>query len=158
MRARDISPFLTAGIYAGLALLLWMPLIITPATQFPFIVGKAFYARTLIEAIVALWLVLLVTTPRFRPPRSWVLLAFGIYIAVALLSAAMGVNFAHSFWSGYERMTGVWDLIHWFFLALVAASVLRSAQAWRYLLNWNLGVVLVLGLLGSEPGGWSPRT
>ena len=146
-RALNVTPFLTTGIYAGLALLLWMPLIISSSTLFPFVVGKAFYARTLIEAIVALWLVLLITTPRYRPPRSWVLLAFGIYTAVALLSAVLGVNFTHSFWSDYERMSGVWDLIHWFFLALVAASVLRSARAWRYLLSWNLAVVLTLGLL-----------
>ena len=33
------------------------------------------------------------------------------------------------------------------FLALVAVSVLRSAQAWRSLLTWNLAVVLGLGLV-----------
>ena len=42
---------------------------------------------------------------------------------------------------------GVWDLAHWFLLVLVAASVLRSSRQWRSLLNWNLGVALVLSLL-----------
>ena len=34
---------------------LFMPLIVTPSTFFPFVVGKAVYSRILIEMAVILW-------------------------------------------------------------------------------------------------------
>ena len=143
----DMSRFLSTSIRVGIVLLLWVPLVISPGTWFPFVVGKALYARGLIEIITALWLVLMLLDTSYRPPRSWVLLLFGVYGIVALFSAAGGVSFTHSFWSDYQRMVGIWDLIHWLFFALVATSMLRSAQGWRSLLNWNLAVALVLSLL-----------
>ncbi len=142
-----MSTVLSTAIRIGLVLLLWMPLVVTPDTMWPFIVGKALYARGLIEIIAVLWLVLLIWDPTYRPRRSWVVLAFFAYLMVALLSAVWGVSLNQSLWSEYERMMGVWDLAHWFLLVLVAASVLRSPQQWRSLLNWNLGVALVLSLL-----------
>ena len=142
-----MTAVLSRSIYVGLVLILWMPLIISPHTWYPFIVGKALFARTVIEITVALWLVLLVMDPTYRPPRSWIILAFGVYVIVSFFSAVFGVNFTHSLWSDFQRMMGVWDLIHWFLLALVAASVLRSPRAWRTLLNWNLVVALALSLV-----------
>ncbi len=124
------------GVIRGvLVLLLWMPLIITPGAFQPFVVGKALYARGLIETMAVLWLVLLLWDRTYRPPRSWVLFSFGLYVFVAFVSAVAGVSFAHSIWSDYQRMMGVWDLAHWLVLTLVATSVLRSAEAWRWLLN-----------------------
>ena len=130
-----------------MVILLWMPLVVTSQTVWPFIVGKALYARVLIEVIAALWVVLVLWNPAYRLPRSWVLLAFAMYVVMALLSAVGGVSFARSLWSDYQSMVGEWDLGHWLLFALVAVSVLRSPRAWRSLLNWNLGVALVLSLL-----------
>ncbi len=138
---------LSGSIQIGIVLLLWMPMVVTTETLFPFVVGKALYARGLIEVITALWVVLILWDSRYRPPRSWILLAFAIYVLVAFLSALLGVNFTHSMWSDYQRMVGVWDLAHWFLLALVATSVLHSPGAWRSLLNWNLVIALTLSLL-----------
>ena len=39
---------------------LFMPLIVTPSTFFPFVVGKAVYSRILIEMAVILWIPLMV--------------------------------------------------------------------------------------------------
>ncbi len=67
-------------------MLLLMPLIVTPSTVFPFIVGKALYSRMLIEVIFALWLILILRYPQYRPNRSLVLSAFALYLAVTLIS------------------------------------------------------------------------
>ena len=48
------SPWLTA-IHTGLALLLLTPLVWAPGTFYPFSVGKAVYARSLIAVVFALW-------------------------------------------------------------------------------------------------------
>jgi len=142
-----MNTILLISIRAGLVLLLWMPLIITPSTLQPFGVGKALYARVVIEVVTGLWLLLLIRHPAYRPPRSRILLLFAGYVIVAFVSAVQGESFTHSLWSDYFRMLGVWDLLHWFILVVVAASVLRSPRDWLQLLNWNLGVGLVLSSL-----------
>ena len=45
-------------------------------------------------------------------------------------------------------MGGVFDLIHWFMLLLVLSTMVRSTVSWRWLLHANLGISLILALLG----------
>lgn len=144
----QLDRVLARGISLGLIFLLWMPLIITQQTIFSFVVGKALYARVVIEIVAVLWLALLLRNPIYRPPRSWVLLAFLGYLIITFSAAVWGINFERSIWSTYERMTGTWALFHWFLFILIAASVLRSSKEWNFLLNLNLAVALVLSLLG----------
>ena len=143
---------LISGICAGLALLLCLPLVVTPSTVSPFVFGKAVYARSIILVICALWVVLRLRRPAYAIPNSWVLLAFIVYVMAALLSAVTGPNSAHGLASSYSQMTGVWDLALWLLVALVAVSVLRSPSAWRFLLNWGLLVALVLSFLALAQG------
>ena len=133
--ARVAERPLRLAVFAGLGLILLTPFVITPGTIFPFVVGKALWSRSLIEAVVALWAVLALADPAYRPPRSWVLVALAAGLAVSLLAAAFGVSLQHSLWSSYERMQGLVDGAHWVAFAVVLAAVLRSAAAWRALLS-----------------------
>ena len=144
----SIEKALLFSIRAGALLVLLMPLIVSDKTLFPFIVGKALYSRALIEIVFGLWLVLAYSQPNHRPPRSSLLVAFGIYLVVGLLAALFGVSIQRSLWSTYERMQGIIDLAHWFALTVVLTSVFRSFLHWRYLLNFNLAVGVVMALLG----------
>ena len=130
-----------------------MPFLVSTETLFPFIVGKSLYARSLIEVLAPLWLLLLLRDPSYRPPSSRVLL-FAIYVLVGLFSAVFGVGFLHSIWSDYGRMLWMWDLVHWLLLAVVAASVLRGAGQWGVQLNVMLlaGLVLSVAAIGQANG------
>ena len=140
-------PWLLRGIHAGLGLLLFTPLVVTTGTVIPKVVGKAVYARSLIEVVFALWVVLALTTPAHRPPRSRLLLWLGVGLLASGIAAAFGVSPQRSLWSNFERMGGVIDMAHWFALALVLASVVRTPSQWRVLLNWNLVAALGVALL-----------
>jgi len=142
-----MSKALAIYLRAGLIFLLLVPLVITPQTLAPFLLGKALYARALIEIITALWIFGLLWKIAPRPPRSWVLLAFGAYVIIAAISAYWGVSFTRSIWSTYVRMTGVWDLFHWLILVVVASAVIGSLKDWRTIINCNLGIALCLCLL-----------
>ena len=61
---------LLAAVHAGLALVLLTPLVWAPETYHPFAVGKAVYARSLIAVTFALWTLLALRSPRWRPPPS----------------------------------------------------------------------------------------
>ncbi len=129
-------------------LVLLTPLIVTPNVYFPFIVGKALYARSVIEITFALWVVLVLFHPERRPRRSWILLAFGIWLGVSCLAALLGVSPTRSMWSTYERMQGVFDLAHWFAFALMASSVFRDFSEWRAPLSASLFVSALVCALG----------
>ena len=126
------------ALFGVLGLLLLTPFVATPGTVFPFVVGKALWSRSLIGVAFALWAVLALTRPGYRPPRSWLLALLGAGLGVSLLSAAFGVSLQYSLWSDYERMLGVIDRAHWCALAVVLASVLRTGRAWRALLGANV--------------------
>ena len=147
VRLRVPDEALRWGVLAGLAGLLATPLVVTPGTLFPFVVGKAIWSRSIIEIVFAFWAALALARPAYRPPRSWLLILLAAGLGVSLLAAGFGVSFQHSVWSEYERMQGVVDLAHWFALALVLTSMFRTPAAWRALLRVNLGVGAALACL-----------
>ncbi len=129
-----------------------MSLVVASGVNSPFVTPKALYARAMIDIAAGLWLVLLVADRRYRPRTSWVMAALGAYLVVGLASAVAGVDFSHSMWSDYNRMTGLWDLFHWGLFALLCASVLRGRRDWDVVLNGNLAVSLALSLLALARG------
>ncbi len=155
---------LVNSVRAVLALVLVAPLVVTaqpwPETLFPYVVGKALWTRTLIEVAFGLWLILILRNPAYRPPRYWLLGLFALYLLAALLAGVFGVSFNRSLWSTYERMTGWVALAHWFGFALMLVSVFRTWAHWRALLNFNIGVGFVLGILvlaEQFEWGWFPH-
>ncbi len=140
---------LLLGIWAGVALLCLTPFVVTQSTGFPFVVGKALYSRALIEIICALWAVLALYAPGYRPRWSWVLALLGAGLAASLLSAAFGVSFGRSIWSTYERMQGVLDQAHWVALAVVLVSVLRTPESWRALFTVHLAASVGIAALAT---------
>ncbi len=135
MRIPVPETLLRRAVYAGIALVLLTPLVITPQTIFPFVVGKAVWSRSVIEVVFALWAVLAVAKPDYRPPRSWLLALLGAGLGVALLASLTGASLQRSLWSDYFRMQGVVDDAHWLAFAVVLASTLRSFAAWRAVLG-----------------------
>ena len=126
-RLRNVEHLLRFGVLAGVVLLLFTPFVVTTGTIFPFVVGKALWARTIIEIVFALWVALALTNPTYRPPRTWMLVLLAAGLAVSLLASLFGASLQRSLWSNYERMQGTIDLAHWFALAVILGSVLRSA-------------------------------
>ena len=135
-------------VRTGLLLVLLVPLIVTPGTLFPFVVGKAVFAHVIIEITFAFWLVLIILYAEYRPPRSWVLIALAVWLGVSLVAGFAGVSFTRSVWSTYERMQGIADLAHWVGFVLVAGSVFRTLTDWRLLLTVNLAICAVVSALG----------
>jgi O-antigen ligase len=142
------------GVPAGslallIALIMLTPLVISPGVFAHFSLSKAVYARTVIELLVLAWVVQLPGSPGWRPQHSWVIVALSAYVIASVLAAAAGVNSSRSVWSTFDRMTGIFDLLHWALLALVLTSVVRSQQAWRFLLNGQLAVTLLVILIAA---------
>ena len=143
---------LSKVVKLAVLIVLLAPLIVMssplPDTYYPYIIGKALYVRSLAQVAFVLWIILAFWYPNYRIPRSWLLSIFGLYILVALLSTILGVSPQRSMWSTYERMQGWIDLAHWFALTVVMVSIFRSFSDWRFVLQFNLLINLVMCVLG----------
>lgn len=145
---RKFDQYLLRAIDIGVALILATPLIISTNTIFPFIVGKAIFARSIIEIIFTLWLILIICYPQHRPSKSWVIISLSIGFSVSIITSFTGVSFIRSLWSTFERMNGIVDQAHWLAFILVAGSVYRSLANWRVLFSLNLGMAGFVSLIG----------
>ena len=145
---RKFDQHLLRAIEICVALILATPLIISTNTIFPFIVGKAIFARSIIEIIFTLWLILIICYPQHRPSKSWVIISLSIGLSVSIITSFMGVSFIRSLWSTFERMNGIIDQAHWLAFILVAGSVYRSLSSWRVLFTLNLGMAGFVSLVG----------
>ena len=147
-RLPGASPCLLWTVRIGILLVLPTPLVVSPEVLYPFVVGKAVYARSLIEITFAGWAALVLFDRRFRPSWSWTVAALALSLLVSWIAGALGVSPTRSMWSTYERMQGLFDLTHWFAFTLMAGSVFRSGADWRLLFSVNLACSAVVCAAG----------
>ena len=81
-----MSNFLKYIIWAGLYAVLVIPFIVADSLFFPYITGKAFAFRIIVEVIFGLWLILCLKEKEFWPRRSWLLGSVGALVVVLLLA------------------------------------------------------------------------
>lgn len=109
----------------------FLPLYVSNDLFFPFITGKGFAFRILVEIAFVAWAVLAIMDRKYRPRFSWTLVLFGALTAWMAIANLLGVNPHKAFWSNFERMDGWVMLIHVFMLFVAAGSVLSVEKLWR---------------------------
>ena len=80
----------------------------------------------LAEIIFFAWLILILFQPKYRPKFNFLLLGLIFYLSIFILSSIFGVSPSYSFWSKYERMTGILMMLHLFGFFLVLSSVFEE--------------------------------
>lgn len=111
---------------------------------FPFITGKNFLFRALVEIAAAGWFVLLFADKAYRPRFSWTLVWYKALVVWMVVANLMAVNPHKAFWSNYERMDGWVTLGHLYILLLVMAAVLSTEKLWhKWWLTFIAGNALV---------------
>ncbi len=155
---RSISLWL---IKAGLFIVPFIPLYISRVLFFPYITGKAFAFRIIVEIVFALWVWLAVFYKEYRPTKSYLFYALSAFIVIVALATLFGINIEKSFWSNYERMEGLVTYLHLFAYFLVLGSVFGKKD-WNIfshlflaagLLENAYGTLQHLGILESPQGG-----
>jgi O-antigen ligase/tetratricopeptide (TPR) repeat protein len=123
-------------------------LIVATSLFFPFITGKNFAFRIIVEIGFGAWLALALVSREYIPRKSVLLAALAVFVGLIFISNAQGVYPFKSMWSNYERMDGWVTLIHLLMYVIVASSVLRTERLWRWLMWTTLGVSLMLSVYG----------
>ena len=131
-----------------LLIVLFMPLIVSTSTFFPFVVGKAVFYRIFIEIALLMWIPLIILSPKLRNFKSPIVIAVSIYMLIALVASFTGVSSNVSIWSTYERMQGLFDLLHWFAYFIMIGSVFTNSSQWKIFLSVNLLVSALVCFIG----------
>jgi O-antigen ligase/tetratricopeptide (TPR) repeat protein len=98
---------------------------------FPFITGKNFAFRILVEIAFCSWVALAFLDRKYRPQFSWTFLIYGLFALWMLIADFLAVNAHKALWSNFERMDGWVTLIHVFAFFVVAGSVFSVDKLWR---------------------------
>jgi len=144
----NIQKILRYILLCGIFLVPFIPLIVASDMFFPFITGKNFTFRILIELLFGAWIVLAYWDSTYRVKKSLILIALTAFVGIIALADFFGENPFKSFWSNYERMEGLVGLIHLFAYFIVATSVLNTEKLWGRFFNMSLGVSVIIGIYG----------
>jgi O-antigen ligase/tetratricopeptide (TPR) repeat protein len=145
---------LKAVVFGGLFAVPFLTLYVENDYFFPYITGKNFWFRIIVDVTVAAWVLLALADAKYRPRFSWILSSFSLLLIIMFFANLFGVHPESSFWSNFERMDGYVSLVHTFFYALVLGSVLTTREEWQKLLNTSLVVAFLVALYGlAQYGG-----
>lgn len=125
-------------IRIGLFIVPFIPLYVESSLFFPYITGKAFVFRTIIELVFFTWLALAIFYPEYRPKKSPLLFAILVFISVDVLATIFAINPIRAFWSNYERMEGLLAHLHFVAYFFVAAHTLTKRD-WSIFFNLFIG-------------------
>ncbi len=149
-----MKDILKAVVFGGLFAVPFLTLYVENDYFFPFITGKNFWFRIIVDVTVAAWVLLALYEVKYRPRFSWVVGSFGILLVVMFFANLFGVHPRSSFWSNFERMDGYVSLVHTFLYMLVLGSVIKTKIHWQYLFNTSLVVAFLVALYGlAQYGG-----
>ena len=145
-KEEGITSVLVGIIRWATYLVLFAPLIISGQYFFPFVGPKSIFFMGLVEIIFFTWLFLIVFNPKYRPRFNILSIALILFLVVLILSTFLGVDISRSFWSKYERMTGLLMWVHLFAFFLVISSVFKK-QDWIKIFSVSIFAAILMSLI-----------
>ena len=133
-------------IFIGTFLILFTPLITSGRFFFPFVGPKSLYFMGLVEIIFFTWLFLIIFNPRYRPRLNPLLIALILFLLVLIFAAIYGVDPFNSFWSKFERMTGILMMLHLLAFFLVISTVFEKSD-WDIIFAVSIAVGVIISFI-----------
>jgi len=131
----------------GTYLILFTPLILSGKYFFPFVGPKSLYFMALAQIIFFAWLLLIISNPKYRPKLNALSIALVLFLFVLILSSFLGEDFSRSFWSKYERMTGLLMWFHLFAFFLVISTVFRNLADWSKIFSVSIFAAILISVI-----------
>jgi len=138
----------------GTYLALFTPLILVKSYFFPYVVPKTIFFRIIVDIIFIAYILLVISNPRYRPRINALTLAITVFLGVIIIASLVGANFEKSFWSVFERMTGLLTFFHLYAFFIVLTNVFRERKYWERILTISILIGIALSFYvftSSEP-------
>jgi O-antigen ligase len=128
---------------------------------FPYITSKAFYFRVVVLLLAPFYFYLIYSDQKLRPNlKAPINLAVIGFVVVNLIAALAGVNVSRSLWGNFERMGGVWYLMHltalYFYVLVIGQAGIKYLKIFLQLFLGVTAVLVINGIFGKL--GWATFT
>lgn len=140
----NLNKILLYSIIAGIFLVPFVVFLVPTNMFFPFITGKNFTFRIIVEILLGLYMALAIRDASYRPRFSLLLGVFAVFIVIIGAADLLSENPFKSFWSNFERMEGYITFLHLFAYFLVTSALLNSEKLWERLFQTTLGASLLM--------------
>lgn len=149
---------------ASLFLVPIFPLLVVDSYFFPFITGKAFFFRLVVEIGFAAWVVLAFADPEYRPRLNKLTVGVTVFALVTLISDLLGVNPLRSLWSNFERMEGWLVIAHLWAFYMMSTSLFHPSisggsmgrKSWHRWLGFSTVIALIVAIYAlTQLFGWT---
>lgn len=149
MRATSFEKVLYWMVRAGAYVLPFTLLMVTHSTFFPFIVGKGFAFRIIVELMTAAWISLLIIDfKKYWPRWSFVSAALTAFVGIVFVTSLFGADFNNSFWSNFERMEGIITYLHILFLFFILVGTFHTKREWFIILGISVFASVLVAFYG----------
>ncbi len=162
MQAHALRSVYLWGLKIFLFVIPFLSLWIAQSMYFPYITGRNFGFRVLIELGLVLWVGLMILDKSYRPKTTLMFWAVSFLVIILGLADLLGVSPYNSFWSRFERMEGYLMFLHLFGYFLLLISVFKTKKDWLTFFNLfviaglfvgGYGIMQALGLREAIQGG-----
>jgi O-antigen ligase len=134
--------------------------IVMNSTFFPFIGGKDYFFRFVVELALiffVLWWAFEARAGELKERLKVVykkplFIAASAFVVVFLLACFFAYDFHAAFWSNYERGEGGFQMIHYYLFFALLVLLLRTEEEWKNLFRFSLvvaGLMVGYGLLAN---------
>jgi len=145
-----IKDIIKYKIIAGLFIIPFIAFIVPDNMFFPFISGKGFTFRILVEILFGLYVVLAFIDTEYRPKFSWITKSLLLFVGITFIADILGENSYKSIWSNFERMEGFVLLAHLLLYYIVLSSFFKTQTWWNRFFNANIvasAIMVIYGLV-----------
>jgi len=135
-------------IKTGLYAILFLPLMLTPFTMFPWQFGRVIFFQVAVEILALAWLVLWWKFPDSLMIKKlnrldWAVI---IFLAILVVTSVTGVNFNNSFFGNQSRAQGVMLWLHLGVFYFLLKNFWQTEKEWRWYLSVGMVIVLAVGI------------
>lgn len=130
-----MNQFLKGLIWVCLGLIPFLAWNVSDNMFFPFITGKNFIFRALVEVAFSAWIILAMRDASYRLRRSLLLYVYLGFMIVIGIADMQGVDRHASLWSNFERMEGYITHLHLFAYFLTMYGFIKGEKSWNRIMG-----------------------
>ena len=141
-------------VYLAVGSAFLTPFILSGDFYFPFVGPKGLFLMGACQVAFFAWVVLAISFKKYRPKLERVLVAFAVLIIALILSTVFGDDPSRSFWSKFERMTGLVMWLHLFALFSALIFTFKKKATWKrfFVVSVIIGCVIAVMALFEQAG------
>lgn len=133
-------------VECGTYLALFAPLIVIRSFFFPFVSPKTIFFRIVVEIVFVFYILLVLNNRKYLPKMNVLFATIIIFFLVFILTSFTGIDFHKSFWSTFERMTGILTFFHLLAFFIILAGTFKERKYWERILTVSIVVGIIIGL------------